>query len=67
MKKLFSSQEKKNLIKNYLEREDPYKPHSDQELVELLQKSEGIRVARRTVAKYRIIMNIPSAKLRRVH
>ncbi len=62
-----SSRRIKNLIKNYLEREDPYKPHSDQELVELLQKSEGIRVARRTVAKYRIIMNIPSAKLRRVH
>ena len=60
-----SNEKIKNVIRNYIEREDSYKPYSDQKLTDLLQEGEGIRVARRTVTKYRKLMNIPSAKLRR--
>lgn len=41
-------------------------PLSDQEIANLLKK-EGIRIARRTVAKYRGILGIPVAELRRKH
>lgn len=44
--------------------ESPQKPLSDQELVERLQK-EGIRIARRTVAKYRELLRILPSHLRR--
>ena len=38
---------------------------SDDTIAELLQKEQGIDVARRTVAKYREGMNIPSSVIRR--
>jgi RNA polymerase sigma-54 factor len=38
---------------------------SDDTIAELLQKEQGIEVARRTVAKYREAMNIPSSVIRR--
>jgi RNA polymerase sigma-54 factor len=38
---------------------------SDDTIAELLQKEQGIEVARRTVAKYREGMNIPSSVVRR--
>lgn len=60
-----SNEKIKNIIRNYIEREDPCQPYSDQKLTNLLQERERIKVARRTVAKYRKLMNIPSAKLRR--
>ncbi len=60
-----SNEKIKNLIRNYIERENFYQPYSDQKLAELLQEKEEIKVARRTVAKYRQLMNIPSVKLRR--
>jgi RNA polymerase sigma-54 factor len=44
--------------------ENPAKPFSDSALAELLEK-EGIRLARRTVAKYREQLRIPTVKLRR--
>ncbi len=44
--------------------EDPANPLSDQAIQEALQK-EGIRVARRTVAKYRMMLKIPPSHLRR--
>jgi RNA polymerase sigma-54 factor len=43
--------------------ENPLKPLSDQEIVERLQSSSGIAIARRTVAKYRDMMGIlPSSR-----
>ncbi len=60
-----SNEKIKNIIRNYIEREDSCQPYSDQELTNMLQERERIKVARRTVAKYRKLMNIPSAKLRR--
>jgi len=44
--------------------EDKTKPLSDDALVEQLAKN-GIKVARRTVTKYRKAMNIPSSRQRR--
>ena len=38
---------------------------SDDTIAEMLQKEQGIEVARRTVAKYREAMNIPSSVIRR--
>lgn len=42
----------KQRLRAVVAEEDPVKPYSDQKLVEIL-RSEGITVARRTVAKYR--------------
>lgn len=54
----------KTHIKNMIDDEDPRRPMSDQELVALLKK-ENIAIARRTVAKYREMLNIPSSSHRR--
>ncbi len=51
-------------IKELVDAEDPKKILSDDKLVTLL-KSEGMDIARRTVAKYREAMNIPSSVERR--
>lgn len=47
-------------IKQITESEDPAHPLSDQKIVDLM-KSDGIDIARRTVAKYRAELNIPPA------
>jgi RNA polymerase sigma-54 factor len=52
------------LIKRMIGAEDPTKPLSDSQIADLLA-DQGIQVARRTVAKYREIMLIPSARERR--
>ncbi|MFP4314065.1 MAG: RNA polymerase factor sigma-54, partial [Alphaproteobacteria bacterium] len=59
-----SSESIKARIKGLIDAEDPKKILSDDKLVELL-KSEGIDVARRTVAKYREAMHIGSSVQRR--
>lgn len=51
-------------IKRYISAEDPRKPLSDSKITKLLM-DEGIKVARRTVAKYRESMNIASSSERR--
>ena len=51
-------------IKDWIERENPRYPLSDQKIAELLER-ESSPVARRTVAKYREILGIPSAFKRR--
>ncbi|MEP6634413.1 MAG: RNA polymerase factor sigma-54, partial [Luteimonas sp.] len=48
------------MIKRLIEGENPRKPLSDARLAESL-KASGVPVARRTVAKYREAMNIPSS------
>jgi len=47
-------------IKKLIETEDPIYPISDDAIVDILAK-QGINLARRTVAKYRKIENIPSS------
>lgn len=51
-------------IKEIIENEDKSKPLPDDEIAKILNK-EGIKIARRTVAKYREQLGIPIAKLRR--
>lgn len=48
------------LLKKLIAAEDPLKPLSDARLTQTLQ-SQGIQVARRTVAKYREALGIPAA------
>ncbi len=59
-----ASESIKMMIKELLDEENPKKPYSDQRITELLNK-KGIDISRRTVAKYREEMNIPSSSKRR--
>lgn len=59
-----SSMVVKERIRKVIEAEDPERPLSDSKIMRLLQK-EGIRLARRTVAKYREEMLIPSSDKRK--
>jgi len=47
-----------------IEGEDENKPLSDSKIMKMLQR-EGVRLARRTVAKYREEMRIPSSDKRK--
>jgi len=53
-------------IKALIDGEDRLKPLSDGQLAKLLDE-EGVSIARRTVAKYRELMRIPTASLRKSH
>ena len=55
----------KRKVKKLIEEENPQKPLTDDQLAAILS-SQGIRVTRRTVAKYREDLNIPSTHQRRV-
>jgi len=55
----------KRRVKKLIEDEDPTRPYTDEQITRILQ-SQGIQVTRRTVAKYREDMNIPSTHQRRV-
>jgi RNA polymerase sigma-54 factor len=55
----------KRKVKKMIEGEDPRRPLTDDAITLLLQ-SQGINVTRRTVAKYREDMAIPSTHQRRV-
>ena len=59
-----SSNSIKTFIKEIIDGEDPKKPCSDQDMVEILSE-KGIEISRRTVAKYRESMNILSSSKRR--
>jgi RNA polymerase sigma-54 factor len=52
-------------LQEIVDREDKSKPFNDEELMKALQE-EGVSVARRTVVKYRQLMNIPNSRERRV-
>src|SRR5437867_10039534 len=55
----------KRRVKKLVEEEDPTRPLTDEQITRILQ-SQGIQVTRRTVAKYREDMRIPSTHQRRV-
>ena len=59
-----SSTSVKATIKEIIDNENHKKPYSDQQIVDLL-KDKGTIISRRTVAKYRDELNIPSSTLRR--
>jgi len=50
----------KKKIQGFIEAEDPRRPLSDSKIMKILN-DEGINIARRTVAKYRDELNIPSS------
>ncbi|MEZ6210930.1 MAG: hypothetical protein R3B46_06740 [Phycisphaerales bacterium] len=54
----------KAALRDVIDEEDKSNPHSDDALVGELEK-RGIEIARRTVAKYRSQLDIPSARLRK--
>ena len=54
----------RNMIKNILKDEAKEKPFSDELIAKLVSK-KGIKLARRTVAKYREMLNIPSSSERK--
>src|SRR2546422_2636853 len=54
----------KRRVKKLIEEEDPTRPLTDEQITRILQ-SQGIQVTRRTVAKYREDMRIPSTHQRR--
>ncbi len=53
-------------LRQLIDAENKHKPISDGEIVKQL-RGEGIEIARRTVAKYRNQLGIPSASLRKEH
>jgi len=59
-----SAESVRHRIKALIDSEDPKKILSDDKIVEMLQR-EGIEIARRTIAKYRESMHIPSSVQRR--
>lgn len=54
----------KAALRRYIEQEDKRQPLSDERLTQLLH-ADGFNTARRTVAKYRELMGIPVARMRR--
>jgi RNA polymerase sigma-54 factor len=59
-----SSHSIKHKIQSLISEEDPARPISDQQIMDQL-KAQGLTVARRTVAKYREELGIPSSHLRK--
>lgn len=59
-----SAESIKSIIKDLIQNENPKKPFSDQAIANELNKT-GVKISRRTVAKYRDELNIPSSSKRR--
>ena len=59
-----STLEIKKILKTVVEDEDKSKPYSDEQLVDIL-KEKGYPIARRTIAKYRDLLDIPVARMRK--
>ena len=60
----YSIREMKRILLECVEHENKEEPYTDDELADIL-KEKGYSLARRTVAKYRLQLNIPIARLRR--
>lgn len=56
----------KELLKEIVDSEDKAKPLSDQKIAELLKEKHQVVISRRTVAKYRDELNIPSSTRRKM-
>ena len=55
----------KERIKKIIAAEDVRKPLSDEGIAKALEEQDGIKIARRTVTKYRKALEIPSSTQRR--
>lgn len=62
-----ASEAVKEAIKKIIKDEDKTNPLSDQAIVDLLKQKEGIKIARRTVAKYREMLGILASPKRKKH
>ena len=56
-----SSASIKALITEYINKENKNKPLSDNKLAKVLRENEGVSLSRRTIAKYRNSLDIPSS------
>lgn len=61
-----SSESVKEYIRKIIKDEDKKKPYSDEEIKQILEKRYNVKIARRTVAKYREELGILSSKKRRM-
>jgi RNA polymerase sigma-54 factor len=61
-----ASESVKNRIKEIIDKENPKKPYSDQKIAELLG-GQTVNIARRTVTKYREMLNVGSSSERKKH
>ena len=59
-----SSYEVKNILQEAISNENKRKPLTDEQLMNILN-DKGYCIARRTVAKYREMLDIPVARLRK--
>ncbi|HUX53602.1 MAG TPA: RNA polymerase factor sigma-54 [Williamwhitmania sp.] len=59
-----SSREIKSILSDCISAEDKKKPLTDEALMDILQE-KGYQIARRTVSKYRELLGIPVARLRK--
>ena len=59
-----SSYEIKHILQECIDEEDKHHPLTDETLMDILN-AKGYRIARRTVAKYREMLGIPVARLRK--
>jgi RNA polymerase sigma-54 factor len=59
-----STLEIKKILKDVIDEEDKHKPLPDDQLAEIL-KEKGYPIARRTIAKYRDLLDIPVARMRK--
>ncbi|GFM35444.1 RNA polymerase sigma-54 factor [Desulfovibrio psychrotolerans] len=59
------SESVKALIRQLVQGEDPRRPLSDERIGEILKEKLQLNIARRTVAKYRTAMDIPSSSKRK--
>jgi RNA polymerase sigma-54 factor len=63
--KNLSSSEIKNYIQNLIENENHEEPLTDQDLVDSVMKRYNMKMVRRTITKYRKLLDIPSSKERK--
>ena len=61
-----STREIKKMLQELIENEDKRDPLTDEQLVDLMGE-HGYPIARRTIAKYRDLLGIPVARLRKSH
>jgi len=59
-----SNKSVKDMIAAMVAREDPTNPLSDQHIMETLNQ-QGLQIARRTIAKYRLVLHIPPSHMRK--
>ena len=63
--KNLSSSEIKNYVQNLIENENHEQPLTDQDLVDMVMQRYNMKMVRRTITKYRKLLDIPSSKERK--